>query len=50
MQHFKSLSGMQKAYALVMLLYPVLSVYPQGVIYRTFLMHRYRRSLDRRWF
>jgi uncharacterized protein len=28
-------------WALVMLLYPVLSVYPQGLIYRAFLMHRY---------
>jgi len=26
----------------VMLLYPVLSVYPQGVIYRAFFFHRYR--------
>lgn len=26
----------------VMLLYPVLSVYPQNVVYRTFIMHRYR--------
>jgi membrane protease YdiL (CAAX protease family) len=29
-------------WALVMLLYPVLSVYPQGLIYRAFLMHRYQ--------
>ncbi|MBV8675517.1 MAG: CPBP family intramembrane metalloprotease [Acidobacteriaceae bacterium] len=28
-------------WALVMVLYPVLSVYPQGMIYRSFLMHRY---------
>ena len=28
-------------WALVMVLYPVLSVYPQGIIYRSFLMHRY---------
>lgn len=27
---------------LVMVLYPVLSVYPQGIIYRTFIFHRYR--------
>jgi uncharacterized protein len=25
----------------VMVLYPVLSVYPQGILYRSFLMHRY---------
>jgi uncharacterized protein len=28
-------------WAVVMVLYPVLSVYPQGLIYRSFLMHRY---------
>jgi len=28
-------------WAAVMILYPVLSVYPQGIIYRSFLMHRY---------
>jgi len=28
-------------WALVMILYPVLSVYPQGLIYRSFVMHRY---------
>lgn len=28
-------------WALVMILYPVLSAYPQGIIYRSFLMHRY---------
>ena len=29
-------------WALVMVLYPVLSVYPQGVIYRAFFLERYR--------
>jgi hypothetical protein len=29
-------------WALVMLLYPVLSVYPQGILFRSFLLHRYR--------
>ena len=29
-------------WALVMLLYPLLSVYPQGVVFRVFLFHRYR--------
>ena len=28
-------------WAVVMILYPVLSAYPQGIIYRSFLMHRY---------
>jgi membrane protease YdiL (CAAX protease family) len=30
-------------WALVMCLYPVLSVYPQGIIYRVFFFERYRR-------
>lgn len=38
---------------LVMLLYPVLSVYPQGIIYRAFMLHRYRHlsgtSEQRKW-
>ena len=29
-------------WALVMVLYPVLSAYPQGIIYRVFVFHRYR--------
>ncbi len=29
-------------WGMVMLLYPVLSVYPQGIIYRAFFFHRYR--------
>jgi membrane protease YdiL (CAAX protease family) len=32
-------------WAAVMVLYPVLSVYPQGIIYRAFLFHRYRDLL-----
>jgi len=32
-------------WALVMILYPVLSAYPQGIIYRSFLMHRYASLL-----
>lgn len=31
-----------RVWMLVMVLYPVLSVYPQELIYRTFLFHRYR--------
>lgn len=30
-------------WALVMLLYPLFSVYPQGIVYRAFVFHRYRR-------
>jgi membrane protease YdiL (CAAX protease family) len=36
-------------WATVLLLYPVLSVYPQGVVYRAFLFHRYRELLPGRW-
>jgi membrane protease YdiL (CAAX protease family) len=32
-----------------MLLYPVLSVYPQGIIYRSFLMHRYSPLFPSQW-
>lgn len=35
-------------WALVMLLYPVLSVYPQGIIYRAFLLHRCRH-ISNKW-
>jgi hypothetical protein len=28
-------------WGLIMVLYPVLSVYPQSIVYRAFLMHRY---------
>jgi membrane protease YdiL (CAAX protease family) len=30
-------------WAVVMVLYPVLSAYPQGLVYRTFIFHRYSR-------
>jgi membrane protease YdiL (CAAX protease family) len=33
----------------VMLLYPLLSAYPQGVVYRAFVVHRYRELLPQRW-
>lgn len=36
-------------WALVMVLYPILSVYPQGVVYRAFVMHRYRPLLGDGW-
>jgi uncharacterized protein len=36
-------------WALVMILYPVLSVYPQGIIYRSFLMHRYAPLMPAGW-
>ena len=36
-------------WALVIILYPVLSVYPQGLIYRAFLMHRYAALFSSPW-
>ncbi len=32
-----------RLWALVMILYPILSVYPQGLIHRAFLFHRYEK-------
>jgi membrane protease YdiL (CAAX protease family) len=34
--------GRPLLWAVVMVLYPLLSVYPQGVVYRVFIFHRYR--------
>lgn len=36
-------------WAVVMVLYPVLSVYPQGIVYRVFVMHRYKNLLKKEW-
>jgi membrane protease YdiL (CAAX protease family) len=36
-------------WAVVMVLYPILSVYPQGIIYRSFLMHRYTTLFPSQW-
>jgi len=36
-------------WGLIMVLYPVFSVYPQGIIYRAFLFHRYRDFLVSGW-
>ena len=36
-------------WAMVMVLYPVLSVYPQGVLYRAFFMQRYAAVFPERW-
>ncbi len=36
-------------WALVMVLYPILSVYPQSIIYRAFLMHRYAPFVHSPW-
>jgi membrane protease YdiL (CAAX protease family) len=36
-------------WAIVMLAYPVLSVYPQGIIYRAFFFERYAEFFPSRW-
>lgn len=36
-------------WSLVMVLYPVLSVYPQGIVYRLFLFQRYGRLFGSTW-
>jgi len=38
-----------RLWALVMVLYPVLSVYPQGVLYRAFFLHRYASLFTGTW-
>jgi membrane protease YdiL (CAAX protease family) len=36
-------------WALFMLLYPILSVFPQGFVYRTFFFHRYKALFPSGW-
>ena len=36
-------------WSIIMVLYPVLSVYPQGTVYRVFLFHRYRELFGSDW-
>jgi membrane protease YdiL (CAAX protease family) len=36
-------------WVLLMVIYPILSVYPQGIIYRAFILHRYRGLFGPRW-
>ena len=38
-----------RLWAMLMVIYPVLSVYPQGIIYRGFLMHRYTALFGTGW-
>jgi membrane protease YdiL (CAAX protease family) len=38
-----------RLWATLMVIYPVLSVYPQGIIYRGFLMHRYTALFGTGW-
>ncbi len=38
-----------RTWAAVMVLYPLVSVYPQSVIYRAWFFHRYRRLLHEPW-
>ncbi|HEY9189813.1 MAG TPA: CPBP family intramembrane glutamic endopeptidase [Sulfurovum sp.] len=36
-------------WALIVILYPLLSVYPQELLYRTFFFHRYRMLFQQKW-
>ena len=36
-------------WALLMILYPIISVYPQELLYRTFFFHRYKMLFNKRW-
>ncbi len=38
-----------RLWLLIILAYPLLSVYPQGIVYRSFLLHRYRRLFPGEW-
>jgi membrane protease YdiL (CAAX protease family) len=38
-----------RLWSLVMILYPVLSVYPQGIVYRAFIFERYRDLFGPTW-
>jgi hypothetical protein len=51
---FDLVKANSKLWALVMLFYPVFSVYPQGIIFRSFVLHRYSSFFNpitnkRRW-
>jgi membrane protease YdiL (CAAX protease family) len=36
-------------WVVVMVMYPIVSVYPQGIVYRAFLMHRYASLFPSQW-
>ena len=36
-------------WAIMMVAYPLLSVYPQGIVYRNFILHRYRNIFPGEW-
>jgi membrane protease YdiL (CAAX protease family) len=36
-------------WALIMILYPLVSVYPQELLYRTFFFHRYKLLFNKKW-
>lgn len=38
-----------RMWALVMVLYPLVSVYPQEIVYRTFFFHRYQQLFPHKW-
>jgi membrane protease YdiL (CAAX protease family) len=46
---FNLVRAKPRVWATLMVFYPILSVYPQGIIYRSFLMHRYASLLSSEW-
>jgi membrane protease YdiL (CAAX protease family) len=46
---FSLLRTKPRVWATLMAFYPILSVYPQGIIYRSFLMHRYASVFSSGW-
>jgi membrane protease YdiL (CAAX protease family) len=36
-------------WALIVILYPLISVYPQELLYRTFFFHRYKMLFNKKW-
>ena len=46
---FNLVRAKPRVWATLMVFYPILSVYPQGIIYRSFLMHRYASLLRSEW-
>ena len=46
---FRLVRNRPEIWLLVLILYPILSVYPQELVYRAFIFHRYRRIVPGEW-
>ena len=46
---FSLIKSSPKLWALIIILYPLVSVYPQELIYRAFFLHRYQALFGRGW-